>query len=301
MRASLTLGLLLLFAPALAADSLIDRIWSVDRDRFVSIEELRAATQDADIVLLGEIHDNADHHRLQAEMLIWAAAGEPGVVFEMIGPEQADALEAWQAQPEPDPEELGPAVGWAERGWPDWSIYLPIAESAVEAGLPLFPGAPAHGMFQRVVREGLADALTGEQAAGLGLDSDLPTAARRALEERLERAHCGIDGHIPLERMVDAQRLRDASMARALVDVHDRRGGAILIAGNGHVHRGYGVPHYLEALRADLEVVSVGLLPAEGMERDAEGRPDTPELSAFDYVHFTRGLAPTTRPCEEEA
>lgn len=292
--------LLLAFAPLLMAQEPADRIWSSAAAAFVDDEALRDALAGADIVLLGEIHDNARHHRLQARMIEWTAAGRPsGVVLEMLGPEQADALAAWRQAPAPDPSDLGPAVGWEETGWPDWSLYQPVAEAALAAGIDLHAGAPGRDELRRVVRAGL-QTLGDDGLARLGLDRDLPASARQRLNERLEQAHCGITDHLPVERMIDAQRLRDATMSRALLDVHARTGSAILIAGNAHVRRDYGVPRYIEQLAGDLEVVTVGLVPAKDLAADADGAPDHPASSAFDFAWFTRATTPVAT-CGDDA
>ena len=48
---------------------LAGRIWDVSSDRFIDRETLVERLARADFVLLGERHDNPDHHMLQAEVL----------------------------------------------------------------------------------------------------------------------------------------------------------------------------------------------------------------------------------------
>ncbi len=77
--------------------ALVGRIWSVREKRFLKPLELRDRLALTDFVLLGETHDNPDHHRLQA-WLISAIVGydrRPAVVMEMISLDQADKLEAY--------------------------------------------------------------------------------------------------------------------------------------------------------------------------------------------------------------
>lgn len=294
---SLAALLLLSLAPAAHANGLADRIWSAQGERFIDLGELESAIQDADIVLLGEIHDRASHHVRQARMIRWAAAHhQPGIVLEMIGPEEADALAGWQAGDTPDPDALGPAVAWEERGWPDWSIYQPIAEAALDHDLRLHAGAPDPSLFRQVIHEGLG-VLDEDVREYLGLKGDLPEPARTRLLERLERVHCGLDHHLPAERMLAAQRFRDAAMSRKLIEVQARTGKALLIAGNGHVRRDYGVPQYLQLLAHDLKVVSIGLVPADGLDTTDVG---TTAHRAFDFAWFTDG-EPALADCDEHA
>ena len=92
--------------------------------------------------------------------------------------------------------------------------------------------------------------------------------------------------------MIEAQRLRDAAMARALLaaDV-EGSDGALLIAGTGHVARDRGVPLQLATRAPDARVVSVAFIEV----RDAMTDPFTPDgvssegqtIDAFDVVWFT--------------
>ena len=62
------------------------RIWDVAARRRLSEADLTARVRSAEIVLLGEMHDNPDHHRLEAKVLSDFAARHdaPTVVFEML-------------------------------------------------------------------------------------------------------------------------------------------------------------------------------------------------------------------------
>jgi uncharacterized iron-regulated protein len=71
----------------LASDrALVGRIYEVAGDRVVTPKTLRDALVSADVVLLGEQHDNVDHHRLQAVLLkgMIDSGRRPAVAFEQI-------------------------------------------------------------------------------------------------------------------------------------------------------------------------------------------------------------------------
>src|SRR5512133_3700789 len=69
---------------------LAGKIWDVRASRFVDEASLVSALAGARTVLLGEVHDNPDHHVLQARLLrALAGAGRtPKVAFEMLSVEQ---------------------------------------------------------------------------------------------------------------------------------------------------------------------------------------------------------------------
>ena len=92
----------------------------------------------AEVVILGEIHDNPAHHANQAAAV--AAMQPTAIVFEMLTPEQA----AW-VTPENrgDAAALGEALGWDGSGWPDFSMYHPIFTAAPGAASVAVPQTPA--------------------------------------------------------------------------------------------------------------------------------------------------------------
>jgi hypothetical protein len=100
-----------------------------------------------------------------------------------------------------------------------------------------------------------------------------------------------------VERMIEAQQARDAHLARALLD--HASDGAVLIAGNGHVRRDFGVPLHLARWAPDASVASVGLLevsPGDETPGDALAHLDGGVIP-FDYVWFTPRVD-LVDPCE---
>ncbi|MFQ5626157.1 MAG: ChaN family lipoprotein, partial [Methyloligellaceae bacterium] len=109
-----------------AGHALAGKIWSARERRFVTPRWLADALAEAKFVLIGETHDNADHHRLQAWLIDQIATGrkparKPAVVMEMISLDQSNTLAAYLARPDANASGLGPALGWAKRGWPAWA------------------------------------------------------------------------------------------------------------------------------------------------------------------------------------
>ncbi len=116
---------------------LTGRVWDVSSARFIEHQSLVTRLARADFLLLGERHDNPDHHLLQAEVLrsLIAVGRRPAVGFEMFGLDDATAIADHLAAAPNDAAGLGKAVNWNKRGWPDWAMYQPIAEAALEAKL----------------------------------------------------------------------------------------------------------------------------------------------------------------------
>jgi uncharacterized iron-regulated protein len=64
-----------------------------------------------------------------------------------------------------------------------------------------------------------------------------------------------------LPGMVEAQRLRDAALARAALEAMTATGGpVVVITGNGHARRDLGIPSVLALAAPKLRVLSIGQL-----------------------------------------
>jgi uncharacterized iron-regulated protein len=83
----------------------------------------------AEIVILGEVHDNPAHHAVQDAVI---AAGPTAIVFEMI-----TAAEAALVTPDLAVEAgaLSDTLDWAASGWPDFAMYAPLFAHAVRAAI----------------------------------------------------------------------------------------------------------------------------------------------------------------------
>ena len=264
----------------------------------VTPQALMADAADARFVLLGERHDNPDHHRLQAWVVgqMAAAGRRPAVAFEMLDADQAGALAGYLSQPGGNAEGLGAAVGWTARGWPDWAIYKPIAEAALAARLPLRPADVAPATQRAVGREGWA-ALSPARRRKLALDVPLGGDLERRLHDDLKAAHCDMLPDEALPAMARVQRLRDATMADSLIAAAKVHDGAVLIAGRGHVRADRGVPWYLRARLETPKVLTLGIFEVRAGAHDPMAYPPKSVTApAFDYLWFTpRGE--DTDPC----
>lgn len=285
---------------------LVGRIWDAAHGRFLSEDELVARLAAPRFVLLGEAHDNPDHHLLEALVIrrLVAAGRRPAVAFEMLKPDQAPALARVLARPDATPGELRRAVGWDRSGWPAWPLYEPVFAAVLDAHLPIVTANLSDRTLALLLDHGVG-ALDAATRTRLGLDHPLPPDERRAMADEIRAAHCGYAPEDALPGMVDVQRARDGAMAAALEGAARRPGadGAVLVAGNGHVRRDRAVPWHLRvagvpagaiASLAFLEV-PVGEVAVTDPARDLEERVGS--ARAFDYVWYTPRVD-AVDPCE---
>jgi len=276
-------------APLGRDDALSGRVYDTAQRRFVSADEVLDRARRSDFVLLGEKHDNPDHHRLQAWLIdaLVRAGRRPPVAFEMIPRDRAGALgAALEAHPD-DADALGAALDWAQSGWPDFALYRPIFAAALAARLRIVPGGLPQAEIARL-RSGGLDTLPAAERERLALDRPLPDAVRRALVDEVREAHCGMAPETMIDVMIDVQRARDAGLADALLGASGSD-GAVLIAGAGHVRRDRGVPLYLTQRAPGRSVLALSFVEVPGAATESEDPLERASQldSAFDLVWFT--------------
>ena len=274
-------------------------IWDARAGEATTPAAMMARLARARFVLIGETHDNPDHHRLQGWIVaqLTDAGVSPAVVMEMIARDKAEALSAYLARPDASAEGLGPALDWSESGWPDWEYYQPIAAAAFEAGLPIRAGNPPSDLTRQIAQQGL-DYLGAARKTELALETPLSRALSDALMDELYAGHCEMLAREKLAPMAEIQRLRDAVMADAMLTAD--RENAVIIAGNGHVRADRGVPWYLRRRAPDSEVAVVMPVELDGSGRPAadyvETGPDGTPLA--DFIWLTP-RAERPDPCEQ--
>jgi uncharacterized iron-regulated protein len=278
----------------------------VAANRFVTPAAYLAALTQARHVTLGEIHDNPDHHRLQAWVVRRIGGGKRAIVFEHFRTDQQAMLDAFGTgrgdaasgvEADEAADKLFLVSAWAQSGWPDQTLYRPLMIAVIENGGSILAGNPPRQRVMEVARNG-HDALSGDAQRRLLLDRDLGGDLDDGLLGELEASHCGLMPKGAFTNMALAQRLKDASMARVMTDAAIRGEGTVLIAGNGHVRLDRGVPWYLERMRGGDEagVVAVGHVEVDPARLRAEQYMDG---QPYSYVVFTPAAA-RPDPCEEE-
>ena len=209
------------------------------------------AARAAEVVFLGEQHDNSGHHAVQAA---WVKALQPkALVFEMLTAEQAArAIEPHRD----DPKKLADVLGWADAGWPDFAMYYPIFAAVPDAAIygAGIPSDRVRGLMTQDLSQ-----VAGELTARFALDQPLPPVQQSDREALQKAAHCDALPDQILPMMVNVQRLRDAALAdAALTALQDTGGPVVVITGNGHAREDWGAPFLLGQAKADIAVFTLG-------------------------------------------
>lgn len=210
----------------------------------------------ARVVLLGETHENAEHHRWQLQVLAALHARHPDMVIalEMFPRRVQPALDQWVAG-ESDEGTFLTAADW-RRVWSfNPSLYLPIFHFARMNRLPLVAVNVDRGLTSAVAERGFAAVPEAERE---GVDEPAPAAEGYVdllFDSWREHLPAG-EGADPsrdderFRRFVEAQLTWDRAMALGIRDALQRHPQALVVGimGSGHVAHGYGVPHQLQSL-----------------------------------------------------
>ena len=255
---------------------LVGTIWTSDY-KPVTREQLETSVLEANYVLLGEIHNNVDHHRLQAQMIeaLVRAGRRPAVVLEMVPVSFQAKLDRHLESGSKDAGSLGKVLEWEKRGWPDWAMYQPIAEAALSADLPLLGGALDNDTTRAISK---SDPSQAQFILDLGLHQPVKPEIVEALAKEINEGHCNMLPDRAVKPMIMVQRARDALMAKVVAEATPKD-GAVLIAGSGHVRKDWAVPSFIRHNAPDASIVSIAFFEV-----------DPERITASDYAESIAGL-----------
>jgi len=217
-------------------------------------------------VLVGEQHDNPDHHALQLWLMRQLAAqrAQGSLLMEMINPNQQANVDAVQAAARAGevPSDLFKALAW-QANW-DWSVYGALVTYAVKQPYPLLAANLDRAQIMQIYKQ---------RPTLEGTASTTPYVQTTLLND-IRESHCGLLPETQMPAMLAVQQQRDRRMAERLLSAS---APAVLLAGAFHVRKDLGVPLHLSDLGAkDGNVVLI--LAEVGKTVSAE---------SADYVWYT--------------
>jgi len=225
-------------------------------------------------VLLGEVHDNPEHHRLRAAALGRAieAGWQPVIVMEQFDLDRQADIDAARRERPDDAQHVIDRAGAGGWSWPDYRVFV---ELALRHRLPLLGGNLSRATANRLAREDYTSVLGAERVAAWQLQAPPDDAWQAAQEREIDLGHCGMLPQRVWPGLARGQFARDAAMAHLLAQQASR--GVVLLAGNGHVRRDLGVPRWLVRQGAPAALV-VGFV--ERGSAEAKGRYDAVVVTA---------------------
>jgi uncharacterized iron-regulated protein len=237
------------------------------KPRAVPEAELLEDMARRDVVLLGEHHDDADHHLWQLQTLAALHAVRPDMTlgFEAFPRRVQPVLDRWTAG-ELGTTEFLRLVEW-DKVWgfaPE--LYLPLLQFARINRIPVVALNVEKSLTEAVGAKGW-DALQPQQREGVSRPAAAPPAYEANVFDVYKEHARGRPGgqaasvkDPAFRNFLEAQTTWDRAMAEALASRAKGSGAArplaVGIMGAGHVQGGYGVVHQLR----DLGVTRIGTL-----------------------------------------
>ena len=259
LRSSLT-ALLLLACTLLPAQLPAYALFNA-KGRPLAHKGMMKRLKQADIILFGELHNNAIAHWLQLEVTRELVAAGPLVLgAEMIERDDQTTLDRY-LRGEIDPA----AYDTLARLWKNHaSDYKPLVDLAKAHDLP-FVAANVPRRYARAVNRGGFEALDTVPGTERAWIAPLPIAFDPELPRY--RYMLTMMGDHGTPDMVKAQALKDATMAHSIVE-HFRPGHRF-IHYNGSFHSDYfeGINWYLQRMRPDLKRITIATVTQAEVNR----------------------------------
>jgi uncharacterized iron-regulated protein len=244
-------------------------IRELENGQTLTPQQLVARLAAAPRVLVGEQHDNPDHHALELWLLqaLGDQRSQGSLLLEMLTPDQQKQVDTVQREVRQGryPPDLPTALGW-QKGW-DWALYGPVMRFALAQPYPV-----------------LAANLGGREVGAIYHRRPVLSGAfstRKEVQDQLlaqvRDSHCGMLPEDALPAMLAIQQQRDRRMAHSVIDAP---APALLFAGSYHVRKDIGVPLHMADLGSHERPV-VLLLAQVGSEV---------QPGSADYVWYTAAL-----------
>ncbi len=276
MRGILILALLLLSACQNLAPRAVDQPAGVIRDlhsgQRLSAQALVERLAGAPRLIIGEQHDNPDHHHVQLWLLKALAQRRPqgSLLLEMLTPDQQVRVdEVRTVAANRWPADLPEALAW-QPGW-DWNLYGSIVRYALVQPYPLLAANLDMTDVRRIYKQ--APAVSGARSNA--------AAVKRELLAQIRDSHCGLLPERQIPAMLAVQQQRDRQMAQRLLAAP---APAVLFAGAYHARLDIGVPIHAQDL-GERSAPVVLMLAEKGGWVSSE---------SADYVWYT-----ATRPAQD--
>jgi len=242
--------------------------WVIPGSGQTTQQDVISRAAKASVVLLGETHVNADHHRWQLQTLVALHAVRPNMVigFEMFPRRVQAVLDKWVAGELTEKEFLR-AAEW-DRVWnTDANLYLPLFHFARMNHIPM-RALNIEASLRRQVSEKGFYGVAVEEREGLTLPAEPSQAYVDYLfpiyrqHDRKDKQKEEMNQDDPdFRRFISGQQLWDRAMAQILHKAIVESDGSekplvVGVMGAGHVLHGFGVTHQLH----DLGVKNVAAL-----------------------------------------
>jgi len=282
-------------APAVPVSSayLPQRVYDTRRASFTDFEMMTADLARADVVLIGEQHDDSNSHRLELAVLEALARRQVPVTLslEMFERDVQGSVDTYVAGSSAEDDFLK-----TSRPWPRYATdYRPLVEFAKRQHWPVVAANVPRRIAADVAKSGkpAVDALTAADRSLAAADLRCP---HDSYFDRFAE-QMGSGGHqsgsssatdTTTERYYWAQCVKDETMAESIAAAFEKQEGkpgvVVHVTGSFHSDYGDGTGDRVRRRLAGRRVAIVSLLPVENLDTLA---PAPGDLKRADYLVYT--------------
>jgi uncharacterized iron-regulated protein len=224
----------------------------------LSFRDLIDRLESFDVIFVGEVHTNAEHHLIQAQILQSLITRNPDLVMgvEFFPRDQQGLLDRYLSG-EIEEEAFLETIQWSKTWGYPYHLYRPLFLTARREGVPVLALNAPRDIVRNVARKGL-DGLTDEERSRIAREMDLDNEAHRAYVREVFERH----GHGNLQEFewfYEAQTVWDETMAETIAGAAGEHGRKMIVfLGNGHITHQFGVP---DRTRRRVPVSSATVVP----------------------------------------
>lgn len=244
----------------------------------VSFSDLIDRLESFDVIFVGEVHTNAEHHLIHVQILQSLINVDPDLLIgvEFFCRDQQDLLERYFSG-DMDEEAFLENIQWRKTWGYPYHLYRPLLLTARREGATVIGLNVRRDIVRKVAREGLAG-LDEEERSGIPRVMDLNDEAHRAYVREAYERHC--HGNLKeFEFFYEAQTVWDETMAETIAGAVGKHGKKMVVfLGNGHIMNKFGVP---DRTRRRIPISFATVIPYP------LGETTTLEKGMADYVWLT--------------
>jgi uncharacterized iron-regulated protein len=221
------------------------QIYSAKERRALSFGELTDRLLEADVICVGESHDNELCHRVQLQIIkaVHASDARLGVGMEMFQRPYQEPLDKF-LRGEIGEEEMLNATEYKTRWGFHWSLYQPIVDFCKRNAVPIAALNAPRELTKKISAGGFA-MLTDDDKKALGPIDFHVKAHRNHWYETLAKMHGNVKvSEDQKERSYQVMTTWDEYMAASAANFQEARRlrRMIVLAGSGHIDLGFGIP-----------------------------------------------------------
>ena len=197
------------------------------------------------IVFIGEVHDNPDHHLIQLQLLqsLRERWGHLTLAVEFL-PAQSQPILNEYLEGDISEQDFLRKVDWPKVWGFDYHFYRPLVDFQRINGDPISAINAPHAVVRKVAKNGLKSLSKAERDI-LPKEIDLTDKEHRAYLREVYRSHPHkrVDN---FEFFYQAQCVWEETMAENIARlISNGINRVVVICGNGHIFRGLGIPKRL--------------------------------------------------------